>query len=225
MKIFVDSASIQEIERFEKLGVVDGVTTNPSLLAKEKADPALQAERIVKAVKGPVSVEVVATDFEGIVSQGRRIAGMGSNVVVKVPMIPEGIRAVSLLSREGIMTNVTLIFSPAQALLAAKAGATYVSPFVGRLDDIGEHGLDLVRDIVLILRNYQMKTKVLAASIRNVNQVIECARLGADVVTLPPEVIDRMFMHSLTDAGLKKFLADWEGLERQLGKEINPFKR
>ena len=225
MKIFVDSANIQEIERFERLGVVDGVTTNPSLLAKEKSDPALQTERIVKIVKGPVSVEVVATDFEGIVAQGRKIAGMGSNVVVKIPMISEGIRAVSLLSRAGIMTNVTLIFSPAQALLAAKAGATYVSPFVGRLDDIGERGLDLVRDIVLILRNYQMKTKVLAASIRNVSQVVECARLGADVVTLPPEVIDKMFMHSLTDAGLRRFLADWEGLEKQLGREISPFKK
>ncbi len=217
MKFFIDSANLEMISRFTGMNVVDGVTTNPSLLAKEGADPIEQAKKLLKLVPGPVSIEVVATEYAGMVAEAHSISSLGSNAVVKVPMTKEGMRAVHSLSKEGIKTNVTLIFSAAQALIAAKAGASYVSPFLGRLDDIGSSGMSLLSDICSIFRNYSIKTEVLAASIRSTMHVIEAAKLGADVVTLPPDILDKMFMHPLTDSGMKKFLDDWKVLEKQYG--------
>ena len=221
MKFFIDSANIDSIRKFMDMGIVDGVTTNPSLLAKEGSDPAEQASRIVGMVKGPVSLEVVATDYDGMMAEARKIAAVGENVVVKIPMTKEGMHAVSELSKAGIKTNVTLVFSASQALIAAKAGASYVSPFIGRLDDIGEDGMILIKDIITIFRNYSIQTKVLAASVRHPVHVLECAKAGADVATLPPEVLEKLFYHPLTDAGLKKFLSDWEKLKEKLGGEIS----
>ncbi len=217
MKIFVDSANVPLIEKFLDMNLVDGVTTNPSLLAREDANPLNQVKKILKLVPGPVSIEAIASDYEGMLREAKAIAKLGKNAVVKIPMTKDGMRAVSKLSKEGIKTNVTLIFSAAQALIAAKAGATYASPFVGRLDDIGENGVEMVKEIVTIFRNYSIKTKVLFASVRNPIHVIEAAKMGADVATVPPEVLDRMFMHRLTDAGIKKFLEDWKVLEKQYG--------
>lgn len=226
MKFFIDSANVDAIRRFMDMGVVDGVTTNPSLLSKEGVDPAEQAAKIVKLVPGPVNIEVLAADYKGMVEEGRKIAAMGKNVVVKIPMTKDGMHAVAELKKSGIRTNVTLIFSAQQALIAAKAGASYVSPFIGRLDDIGEDGMILIRDIVTIFRNYSMEAKLLAASIRHPVHVLECAKLGADVATLPPDVLEKMFSHPLTDAGIKKFLDDWNSLGKQLGgKGISPFKK
>lgn len=217
MKFFIDSANEDLIRKFIEMNVVDGVTTNPSLLAKEGTNPAEQAKKILKLVKGPVSIEVIATEFDKMLSEARAIAMMGSNAVVKIPMTKDGMRAVNALSKEGIKTNVTLIFSATQALIAAKAGATYVSPFVGRLDDIGANGIELAREIVTIFKNYSIKTEVLVASVRNQTHVIEAGKMGADIVTLPPDVLDKMFTHPLTDAGLKRFLDDWKTLEKQFG--------
>ncbi len=225
MKFFIDSANIPSIQRFMEMGIVDGVTTNPSLLAKEGLDPSEQAARIAGLVKGPVSVEVVSTEYKKMMEEALGIAKIGNNVVVKIPMTKDGMHAVRDLASRGIRTNVTLIFSAAQALIAAKAGASYVSPFIGRLDDIGERGLGVVEDIVKIFWNYRLKTEILAASVRSPAHVIECAKLGAHVATLPPEILEKMFVHSLTDAGLKKFTADWESLQKQLGKEISPFRK
>ncbi|HUB92559.1 MAG TPA: fructose-6-phosphate aldolase [Candidatus Saccharimonadales bacterium] len=224
MKFFIDSANIPSIQKFVDMGVVDGVTTNPSLLSKEGVDPAEQAIKIAKLVPGPVNIEVVATDYEGMMREGKKIAEIGKNVVVKIPMTKEGMHAVKDLTGLGIKTNVTLIFSAPQALIAAKAGATYVSPFIGRLDDIGEDGLILIKDIVTIFRNYSIKAQLLAASIRHPVHLLECAKLGADVATLPPDVLEKLFMHPLTDAGIRKFLDDWEVLNRKLGGKIAPFK-
>lgn len=217
MKFFVDSANLQLIEKFLDMGIVDGITTNPSLLAKEGANPIEQAKKILKLVPGPVSVEVVATDYEGMIKEAQAISQLAKNVVVKIPMTKDGIHAVKTLSKSGIKTNVTLVFSANQALIAAKAGATYVSPFVGRLDDIGNNGMDVVRDIVQIFKNYGIKTQVLVASVRHPIHVIEAARLGADVATVPPDVLEKMFNHALTDVGLKKFLDDWKTLEKKYG--------
>ncbi len=217
MKFFIDSANLQLIGKFMDMNIVDGVTTNPSLLAKEGANPIEQAKKILKLVPGPVSIEVVATDYKGMLSEARSIAKLGKNAVVKIPMTKDGMHAVNTLSKEGIKVNVTLIFSATQALIAAKAGATYVSPFVGRLDDIGHAGMDVVRDISIIFKNYQIKTQILVASVRHQLHVIEAAKMGADVATLPPDVLDKMFNHPLTDSGLKKFLEDWKTLEKQYG--------
>ena len=217
MKIFIDSANIPLIEKFIEMNLVDGVTTNPSLLAKEGADPIDQAKKILKLVNGPVNIEVIAGTYKEMVEEGRLIANLGKNAVVKIPMTKEGMQAVNTLSKEGIKTNVTLVFSATQALIAAKAGATYVSPFVGRLDDVGENGMDLVRDIVTIFRNYSINTKVIVASVRKPAHVIEAAQIGADIATIPPEVLDKMFLHPLTDAGIKKFLEDWKKLEGEYG--------
>ncbi len=225
MKFFIDSANMPSIQKFMDMGIVDGVTTNPSLLSKEGADPAEQAAKIAKLVPGPVNIEVVASDYEGMINEGRKIAEIGSNVVVKIPMTKDGMHAVRELANRGIKTNVTLIFSAQQALIAAKAGAAYVSPFIGRLDDIGEDGMVLIRDIVKIFDNYSMESQVLAASIRHPVHVLECAKAGADVATLPPDVLEKMFMHPLTDAGIKKFLDDWDALRKKLGGNISPFKR
>src|SRR5438128_4965910 len=193
MKIFVDTGSIKDIQTLADLGILDGVTTNPSLLAKEPGDFRQNLKKICDIVKGPVSGEVTATDFAGMMQQGHDIAKIDAHMVVKVPLTRDGIKACKALSGEGIRVNVTLCFSAAQALLAAKAGATYVSPFVGRLDDIATHGMDLIREIVDIYDNYEFKTAVLVASCRHPIHVVEAARMGADVATCPPGVIDAMF--------------------------------
>jgi transaldolase len=210
MKLFVDTGSIKDIEAIAALGILDGVTTNPSLLAKEPGDFRENLKRICEIVQGPVSGEVTATDFAGMLQQGRDIARIHKHMVVKTPLTKEGIRACKALSGEGIRVNVTLCFSAAQALLAAKAGASFVSPFVGRLDDIATHGMALISEIVDIYDNYDFSTEVLVASCRHPIHVIEAARMGADIATCPPAVIDQMFNHPLTNIGLEKFLKDWE---------------
>jgi len=214
MKIFLDTANIDSIKKFVDLGIVDGITTNPSLLLKENKDPIDAMKRIVKLVDGPVSLEVVATEYDNIMEESLKLANYGDNVVVKIPMNSAGLKAINSLSKKSIKTNVTLIFSANQALLAAKAGATYVSPFIGRLDDIGHDGLTVISDIVQIFSNYDITTQVLVASIRHPIHVIESAKLGADVVTLPPEILQKMIHHTLTDKGLDIFLADWEKLKK-----------
>ncbi|MDP6278652.1 MAG: fructose-6-phosphate aldolase [Nitrospinota bacterium] len=209
MKIFADSANLEEIQEVASLGVVDGVTTNPSLIAKEGADIHSRIRQICEIVDGPVSAEVIATAWEPMVEEGRELAAIHDNVVIKVPIGPEGLRAVKKLREENINTNVTLIFSPSQALLAAKAGASDVSPFVGRLDDISQPGMEMVADIVQIFYNYDFATEVLVASVRHPVHFLEAARMGAHVATLPPKVIPQLLKHPLTDIGLEKFLADW----------------
>jgi transaldolase len=213
MKIFVDTGNIKDIETLAAIGVIDGVTTNPSLLAKEPGDYRQNLKRICDIVKGPVSGEVVATDFAGMMREGHDIATIDQHMVVKVPLTRDGIQACKALSREGHRVNVTLVFSAAQALLAAKAGATFVSPFVGRLDDVGTNGMDLIRDIVAIYDNYEFTTEVLVASCRHPIHIIEAARIGADICTCPSAVIDQLFNHPLTTIGLEKFLKDWEKLQ------------
>ncbi len=210
MKLFVDSGSVKDIEALAAIGILDGVTTNPSLLAKEGGDYRQILKRICDIVKGPVSGEVVATDYAGMVREGRDIAAIDEHMVVKVPLTRDGVRACKTLSSEGMRVNVTLIFSATQAWLAAKAGASYVSPFVGRLDDIGNTGMTVVREIVDLFDNADYPTEVLVASVRSPIHVIEAARMGADVVTVPAAVIDQLFKHPLTDVGLEKFLKDWE---------------
>ena len=210
MKIFVDTADLKEIEELASWGVIDGVTTNPTLVAKTGLSFKDIVNKIFDLVDGPISLEAVSTKAEDIVEEARELSRIHKNVVVKIPMNEEGLKAVEQLSREGVKTNVTLVFSANQALLAAKAGATYVSPFVGRLDDIGHDGMQVVRDIVQIFRNYDIKTKVIVASVRHPLHVIEAARIGADIATVPPQVIRKMIKHSLTDVGIKRFLEDWK---------------
>src|SRR6266496_1941537 len=210
MKLFVDTGSIKEIETIAALGILDGETTNPSLLAKEPGDFRENLKRICNIVKGPVSGEVTATDYAGMMREGHDLASIDAHIVVKVPLTREGIRACKALSGEGIRVNVTLCFSAAQALLAAKAGATFISPFVGRLDDIATSGMELIREIVTIYDNYNFATEVLVASCRHPIHVVEAARMGADIATCPPAVIDQLFNHPLTTIGLEKFLKDWE---------------
>jgi transaldolase len=210
MKLFVDSGSVKDIEALASIGILDGVTTNPSLLAKESGDYKQILKKICQIVKGPVSGEVVATDYAGMIREGRDIAAIDEHMVVKVPLTRDGVKACKTLSSEGLRVNVTLIFSAPQAWLAAKAGASYVSPFVGRLDDIGATGMTLVREIVDLFDNAEYATEVLVASVRSPIHVIEAARMGADVVTVPAPVIDSLFKHPLTDIGLAKFLQDWE---------------
>lgn len=214
MKIFLDTANFESIQKYLELGIVDGITTNPSLLFKENSDPIDAMKKIVKLVDGPVSLEVVATDFEEIMDESLKLASYGDNVVVKIPMTADGLKAVNALTKKNIKTNVTLIFSANQALLASKAGASYVSPFIGRLDDIGHDGLSLISDIVQIFSGYDFSTQVLVASVRHPIHVIESAKLGADVVTLPPEILQKMIHHTLTDKGLDIFLNDWAKLKR-----------
>jgi len=210
MKIFIDSGNLKEIESLVPLGIIDGITTNPSLLAKEPGDYRELLKRICQIVKGPTSAEVVATDAEGMIREGRDLATIDEHIVVKVPFTREGVKACKVLSEEGKRVNVTLIFSPTQALLAAKVGATYVSPFVGRLDDIATSGMGMVSEIVEIFDNYQFPTEVLVASTRGPMHIVEAARMGADICTCPASVIEAMFKHPLTDIGLEKFLKDWE---------------
>jgi len=210
MQFFIDSADVGEIKKALAMGLCDGVTTNPSLVAKTGRKFSEVLREITSIVSGPVSAEVTAVDYEGMMKEARQYAKVAENVVIKVPLIVEGLRAVRDLTNEGIRTNVTLCFSPVQALLAAKAGATYVSPFVGRLDDISEDGMALISQILEIFHNYDFATKVLVASVRHPIHVLQAARLGADVATIPFNVIDQLAKHPLTDSGLKKFLADWE---------------
>jgi transaldolase len=210
MKLFADTGSIKDIEALAALGILDGVTTNPSLLAKEPGDFRQNLKKICDIVQGPVSGEVTATDFAGMMQQGREIAAIDPHMVVKVPMTREGIRACKALSTDGLPVNVTLVFSAAQALLAAKAGATFVSPFVGRLDDVATNGMTLIREILDIYGHYAFTTEVLVASCRHPIHVVEAARMGADIATCPPAVIDQLFNHPLTTIGLEKFLKDWE---------------
>jgi transaldolase len=210
MKIFIDSGNLKEIEALVPLGIIDGITTNPSLLAKEGGDYRHILKRICDVVQGPVSAEVVATDFDGMMREGRDLAKIDKHIIVKVPFTRDGVKACKTLSQEGIRVNVTLVFSPTQALLAAKVGATFVSPFVGRLDDVATSGMNLIHDIVEIFRNYEFKTEILVASTRGPMHIVEAARMGADICTCPAAVIDSLFKHPLTDLGLKKFLEDWE---------------
>lgn len=210
MKLFVDTGSIKDIEAIAALGILDGVTTNPSLLAKEPGDFRQNLKKICEIVKGPVSGEVTATDVAGMLQQGHDIARIDEHMVVKVPLTRDGIKACKALSDEGLRVNVTLVFSAAQAILAAKAGASFVSPFVGRLDDVGTNGMGLIQEIVDIYDNYDFVAEVLVASCRHPIHIVEAARMGADICTCPPSVIDQMFNHPLTNIGLEKFLKDWE---------------
>lgn len=211
MKFFVDTADIAEIAELNETGLLDGVTTNPSLVAKTGKDFVSTIKEICRIVKGPVSAEVTATDHATMLAEGRKLAALATNVAVKVPLTVDGLKTCKALSDDGIMVNVTLCFSPAQAILAAKAGATFISPFVGRLDDIGQDGMQLIADIVQIYNNYpDFKTEVLVASIRHPIHLIESAKIGADVATLPPNVLKGLVKHPLTDKGLEAFLADWK---------------
>lgn len=210
MKFFIDTANIDEIKKGVEMGMVDGVTTNPSLVAKEDKPFVEILKEICEIVDGPVSAEVVSLDADGMVKEGKELAALADNIVIKIPMIVEGLKAVKRLAAEGIKTNVTLVFSSAQALLAAKAGASYVSPFVGRLDDISHQGMELVSDIMAVFQNYGYDTEVIVASVRSPLHVMDSALIGADIATIPLKVIEQLAKHPLTDIGMEQFLADWE---------------
>jgi transaldolase len=214
MKFFLDTANVNEIRQALGMGLVDGVTTNPSLLAKEKRDPQDTIREVLSLVEGPVSLEVLATDSQGMIAEARKLAALGSNVVVKIPMTEDGMKAVRTLAGEGIRTNVTLVFQPVQALIAAKAGASYVSPFIGRLDDISTRGMNIIEDIIAIYTNYGFDTEIIVASVRNPMHVLEAALLGADIATIPFGVIRQLVNHPLTDLGIERFLKDYEGLKK-----------
>jgi transaldolase len=215
MKIFIDTANLDQIKEINSWGILDGVTTNPTLVAKEGCDFESRVRDICQVVDGPISAEAVSMEADGMVKEARQLSKIHKNIIVKIPMTAEGLKAVKVLSKEGIKTNVTLVFSPNQALLAAKAGATYVSPFVGRLDDISHDGMALVRDIVTIFRNYEFKTQVIAASMRHPVHVTEAALAGAHVATIPYDVLKKMLKHNLTDEGIQKFLKDWEKIPKK----------
>ncbi len=210
MKFFIDTANIEEIKKAKELGMLDGVTTNPTLVSKEGRDFEELIKEICSIADGPVSAEVVSTDSEGMINEARGLARLADNIVVKIPLIKEGLKAVRTLTGDGIKTNVTLCFSSIQALMAAKAGAAYISPFVGRLDDISHKGMDLVEQILVIYENYGFDTEVIVASIRNPLHVLDAALMGADIATIPYKVMEQLIKHPLTDIGLEKFLADWE---------------
>ncbi|GAB5047059.1 fructose-6-phosphate aldolase [Thermodesulfovibrio sp. TK110] len=214
MKFFIDTANIEEIKKAWEAGVIDGVTTNPSLIAKENREPTSLLKEICQIVDGPVSAEAVSLKFDDMVKEAYELSKIHPNIVIKIPMTEDGLKAVRKLSQEGIKTNVTLVFSPMQAVLAAKAGATYVSPFVGRLDDISHFGMELIRDIQIIFENYDFETQVIVASIRNPLHVLEAARIGADIATIPYSVIKQLIKHPLTDIGIERFLKDWEKIKR-----------
>ena len=215
MKIFLDTANVSAIKMYNDMGLVDGITTNPSLMAKEGGDPQKVMEEIVRIVKGDVSLEVLSVETNGMLEEGRRLRKYGNNVVVKCPLTTDGLKACKILTSENIPVNVTLCFSVNQAILAAKAGAKYVSPFIGRLDDNGQDGMNLIREMHQVFENYKFGTQILVASVRHPMHVVEAAKIGADVVTLPPDVLGKMLKHPLTDAGLKNFLADWEKLKKE----------
>ena len=215
MKLYLDTANLERIKKLNQMGVVDGVTTNPSLVAKEPGEFEEIIVSICKEVKGPVSAEVVNTDHEGMVNEAKHLASLDPHVVVKIPIIPEGLRATKTVSSMGIPVNMTLVFSANQGLLAAKAGASYISPFIGRLDDVGQRGMELVEDLVKIRDNYHFKAQVLVGSIRHPLHVVEAAKIGADIATMPPEVMEKMVQHPLTDIGLKRFLEDWQKARKE----------
>ncbi|QNO15132.1 fructose-6-phosphate aldolase [Alkalicella caledoniensis] len=210
MKFFLDTANVNDIKRICELGVVDGVTTNPSLIAKEGTDFHERIKEISEIVSGPISAEVISLDHQGMIKEARELVQISANIVVKIPMTREGLKAVKTLAKEGVKTNVTLVFSVNQALLAAKAGASYVSPFVGRLEDIGHSGKELISEIVKVFDTYLLETEIIVASIRNVNHVKEAMLLGAHIATIPPNIIEQMIQHPLTDKGVSAFLEDWE---------------
>jgi transaldolase len=215
MKFFIDSANIKEIKEGINLGMVDGVTTNPSLIAKEKRGFVEVVKEILEVVDGPVSLEVVSTEAGAMVREGKKLAKMGDNAVIKVPMTTEGLKATKIFAGEGIRVNQTLIFSPIQALMAAKAGAAYVSPFVGRLDDVAHDGMEIVEQIITIYNNYGFETEVIVASVRHPRHVLEAALMGADIATIPFKVIDQLAKHPLTDRGVELFLADWKKVPKK----------
>lgn len=215
MKLFLDTANIDEIKRINDLGLVDGVTTNPTLIAKEGKDFETVIKEITSVVDGPVSAEVVALDYDGMVKEAREVAAWADNVVVKIPMTEEGLKAVNTLSQEGIKTNVTLIFSVAQGLLAAKAGATYISPFIGRIDDMGEDGMSLIYNLRLVLDNFDLDAEIIAASIRHIGHFEETAEAGADIATVPGSLFPKLWSHPLTDKGIEGFMADWKVYENR----------
>lgn len=212
MKLFIDTANIDEIREINNWGVICGVTTNPSLIAKEGRDFKEVIKEISSIVDGPISAEVISLESDGMVEEARELASINDNIVIKIPMTKEGLKAVKILSNENIKTNVTLVFSPSQALLAAKAGASYVSPFVGRMDDIGNEGIDIVKDIVEIYNNYGIETEVISASVRNPMHVLSAARAGSHIATIPYNVFEQMVKHPMTSLGIKQFLKDWEGV-------------
>lgn len=214
MKIFIDTANIEDIRTAHAWGVIDGVTTNPSLIAKENRNFDEIAKEIINTIEGPISLEVISLNTAGMVTEAVQLSKLSENVVIKIPITPEGLKAVKILNEKNIKTNVTLIFSLNQAILAAKAGATYVSPFIGRLDDIGDDGMGIVRDMMKIFTNYNFKTEIIVASIRHPQHVIEAAKIGVHAATIPFPVIEKMFSHPLTDSGLKKFLNDWETVQK-----------
>jgi transaldolase len=215
MKIFLDTANISAIRMYNDMGLVDGITTNPSLMAKEGGDPQKIMEEIVRIIKGDVSLEVLSLETNGMLEEGRRLRKYGDNVIVKCPLTPDGLKACKILTSENIPVNVTLCFSVNQAILAAKAGAKYVSPFIGRLDDNGQDGMNLIKEIHQVFENYKFGTQILVASVRHPMHVVEAAKIGADVVTLPPDILGKLLKHPLTDIGLKNFLADWEKLKKE----------
>lgn len=217
MKLFLDTADVEKIRKYAAMGMVDGITTNPTIILKSGRKQEEVIKEICKIVDGPVSVEGVEEKCEGMVKDGEKFASWAKNVVVKLPMTEEGIKAVRALSKKGIKTNVTLIFSPTQALLAAKAGATYVSPFLGRLDDVADDGVDLVEDISEIFENYGFKTEIIAASIRSPLHVAQCALCGCHIATVPADVMEKLFKHGFTDAGIRKFLEDYEAAKKKTG--------
>jgi transaldolase len=208
MKIFIDSANPEEIKKIAQSGLLDGVTTNPTLIAKENADQKKLMEQICKIANVPVNAEPVSVDYDGIIKEAEELTKISDQIVIKIPVIPDGLKAVKKLSAKKIKTTVTLVFSPLQALLAAKAGATYITPFVGRLDDIGENGMDLIKNIVAIYKTYNFKTQIIVASVRTTNHILLSAEYGADAITIPFKLIEKMYMHPLTDIGIKKFIED-----------------
>ncbi len=210
LKLFLDTANLEWIRKLNRMGLVDGVTTNPTLVAKEQGDFEEMVGSICREVRGDVSAEVVSTDYDGMVREAKHLSSIAPNVVVKIPIIPEGLRATKTVSGLGMRVNMTLVFSANQGLLAAKAGASFISPFIGRLDDVGQRGMEVVEDLVKIRDNYRLKSEVLVGSIRHPQHVLEAAKIGADIATMPPEIMEKMMQHPLTDAGLKRFLEDWE---------------
>ncbi len=210
MKFFIDTANIEKIKEYADLGIVDGVTTNPSLVAREGKNFEEVIKEISSVVKGPISAEVLSLDTEGMVEEAKKLANIAPNIAIKIPMTREGIKATHILSRRGINVNVTLVFSPSQALLAAKVGARFVSPFIGRLDDISHVGMDIVRSIRTIFGNYNFQTEIIVASIRHPRHIVEAAESGADIATVPPAVLEKIFHHPLTDIGIERFLNDWK---------------
>ena len=214
MKFFIDTANIEEIKKGIEMGLVDGVTTNPTLLSKEKKDPQRTIKEILSIVEGPVSLEVIAKDSKGMCEEARKLSSLGTNTVIKIPMTEEGMKAVRVLSQEGIKTNVTLVFQPVQALIAAKAGADYVSPFIGRLDDISARGMEVIEDTITIFSNYGYETEIIVASIRHPLHVLQAAIIGADIATIPFNVLKQLMSHPLTDIGLERFLKDWQNIKK-----------